>query len=91
MRDELNAELRRLNRRSSDPRKGVGLSKQQYGGYRSWNHLRSVYQHTCHLFIFFICLFIYSLFKDDKFTIKTDIIMDTNKNSYVLIIKIKTC
>ena len=59
MRDELNAELRRLNRRSSDPRKGVGLSKQQYGGYRSWNHLRSVYQHTCHLFIFFICLFIY--------------------------------
>ena len=39
----------------------------------------------------FIYLFIYSLFKVDKFTIKTDIIVYTNKNSFVLIIKIKTC
>ena len=32
-------------------------------------------------------VFIYSLFTVDKFTIKTDTIMYTNKNSYVLIIK----
>ena len=30
-----------------------------------------------------IYLFIYSLFKVDKFTIETDIILYTNKNSYV--------
>ena len=41
--------------------------------------------------ICFIYLFIYSLFKVDKFTIKTDIILYTNKYSYILIIKIKTC
>ena len=40
-------------------------------------------------FKYFI-LFIYSSFKVDKFTIKTDKILYTNKNSYVLIIKIKT-
>ena len=44
------------------------------------------------LFIYLLFyLFIYSLFKVDKFTIKTDIILYTNKNSYVSIIKIKTC
>ena len=32
-------------------------------------------------------VFIYSLFTVDKFTIKTDTILYTNKNSYVLIIK----
>ena len=42
---------------------------------------------TLLLFIYFI----YSLFKVDKFAIKTDIILYTNKNSYVLITKIKTC
>ena len=31
----------------------------------------------------FIYLFIYSLFKVDRFTIETDIILYTNKNSYV--------
>ena len=34
-------------------------------------------------FSVFIYLFIYSLFKVDKFTIKTDIIQYTNKNSNV--------
>ena len=43
------------------------------------------------IILLFIYLFIYSLFKVDKFTIKTDIIRFTTKNSYVLIIKIKTC
>ena len=36
----------------------------------------------------FFFLFLYSLFKVDKFTIKTDIILYTSKNSYVLIVKI---
>ena len=43
------------------------------------------------IILLFIYLFVYSLFKVDKFTIKTDIIRYTAKNSYVLIIKIKTC
>jgi len=42
MRDEPNAELRCPNRRSSDPRKGVGWSRQQDGGHGSRNPLRSV-------------------------------------------------
>ena len=44
-----------------------------------------------YLFIYLFIYFIYSLFKVDKFTIKTDTILYTNKNSYVLILKIKTC
>ena len=44
------------------------------------------------LFIYsFIYLVIYSLFKVDKFTIKTNTILYTNKNSDAVIIKIKTC
>ena len=37
--------------------------------------------------ILFIYLFVYSIFTVDKFTIKTNIILYTNKNSNILIIK----